>query len=38
MKHFLLEVNTIPSLAAKADTIDSYVKNPLVRCSMIHDE
>ena len=24
------EINTIPSLAAKAETIDSYVKNPLV--------
>ena len=24
------EINTIPSLAAKADTIDSFVKNPLV--------
>ena len=26
----LLEVNTIPSLAAKSDSIDAYVKNPLV--------
>jgi len=26
----LIEVNSIPSLAAKPDTIDSYVKNPLV--------
>ena len=24
------EINTIPSLAAKPDTIDSFVKNPLV--------
>jgi len=30
LKPHLIEVNTIPSLAAKADTIDSYVKNPLV--------
>ena len=29
-KNLCLEINTIPSLAAKADTIDSYVKNPLV--------
>jgi len=30
LKPHLIEVNTIPSLAAKSDTIDSYVKNPLV--------
>jgi len=30
LKPHLIEINTIPSLAAKADTIDSYVKNPLV--------
>ena len=33
-KKILLEINTIPSLAAKADTIDSYVKNPLVNNSL----
>jgi len=30
LKPHLIEINTIPSLAAKADTIDSFVKNPLV--------
>jgi len=30
LKAHLIEVNTIPSLAAKSDTIDAYVKNPLV--------
>ena len=32
--YLCLEINTIPSLAAKADTIDSYVKNPLVIISL----
>jgi len=30
LKPHLIEINTIPSLAAKPDTIDSFVKNPLV--------
>jgi len=30
LKAHLIEINTIPSLAAKSETIDAYVKNPLV--------